>query len=244
MPRGSRVTAIRASLKKSKAVMGLRDDVKTLRRKYLTNQKAAIDNYLAGAKIPSLHIGAYRSHIPGWLETDIEPVDPGTVYLDATQPFPVASETFAYIYTEHMIEHVPFADGLSMLKECRRVLKADGVLRVATPNLAFILSLYSNPDADRRSYINWVAKTCMLGGSDAKVTTASVINIAFHSWGHQFLYDSETLESALRRAGFRKIDRLKYNESTHENLRGIEKHGIALGNVEMAVLETMIFEAS
>lgn len=235
---------MRAILKRSRAVLGLKEDLQSLRRKYLSGQKSAIDRYIASARTPSLHIGAYRSHIPGWLDTDVAPADAETIYLDATKPFPIASCTFKYIYSEHMIEHVPLAAGLRMLRECRRVLRADGVLRLATPDLAFLLSLYFNPGVDGRSYMTWIADTCMTGKERNEVTAADVINIAFNSWGHQFLYDFVTLESSLRKAGFTKISRVKYNESSHESLRGIEQHGRALGNIDIAILETMICEAS
>jgi predicted SAM-dependent methyltransferase len=235
---------MKAILKKSKAVLGLRDDLRFLRYNYLSGRKSTIARYLASAKVPSLHLGANRSHIPGWLETDIEPLDSETIYLDATKAFPFASATFVYIYSEHMIEHLPFSAGLDMLKECRRVLKADGVLRVATPDLAFILNLFPNPGNDGRSYMRWMAKTFMADTASAEITPISIINNAFRSWGHQFLYDAHTLESSLREAGFAKVTRLKYNDSTHKHLRNIERHGINIGNVEMAILETMIYEAS
>jgi predicted SAM-dependent methyltransferase len=235
---------MRAVLRNSKAILGFRDDLRSLYYNYFSGQKSAIDRYLASAKTPSLHIGANRNHISGWLETDIEPMDSETVYLDATKTFPLASGTIAYIYSEHMIEHVPFAAGLNMLKECRRVLRPEGVLRVATPDLAFILNLYSNPGNDGRSYMRWMAQTFMAGVARADVKAVSIINNAFRSWGHKFLYDADTLESSLREAGFSKIVRVKYNDSVHEKLRGIERHGINVGNVEMAALETMIYEAS
>jgi hypothetical protein len=71
-----------------------------------------------------------------------------------------------------------------------------------------------------------------------------VINNAFHAWGHQFLYDAETLEIDLRAAGFNEVTRESYNESRHPHLRQIEKHGVNARSEEMAMLETFILEAS
>jgi hypothetical protein len=48
---------------------------------------------------------------------------------------------------------------------------------------------------------------------------------------------------ALRRAGFEGITRCRYGESLHEHLRGIESHGTNAGSAEMAVYETMVYEA-
>jgi hypothetical protein len=47
----------------------------------------------------------------------------------------------------------------------------------------------------------------------------------------------------MRRAGFDEIMRCKYGESRHEDLRDIESHGINVGVAEMAIYETMVYEA-
>jgi predicted SAM-dependent methyltransferase len=60
-------------------------------------------------------------------------VSEGTVFLDATTPFPFDCGTFDYIYCEHMIEHISWQKGQTMLRECHRVLKPRGVMRIATP---------------------------------------------------------------------------------------------------------------
>jgi predicted SAM-dependent methyltransferase len=129
-----------------------------------------------------------------------------------------------------------------MLLECYRVLKPGGIIRIATPDLAILLSLYDPAGIPgREQYIKWVTDS-FLSGIDV-YKPQFVINNAFHSWGHQFLYDGETLELALRRAGFEDITRCKYGESPHKHLRGIESHGINVGSVEWAIYETMVYEA-
>jgi predicted SAM-dependent methyltransferase len=49
---------------------------------------------------------------------------------------------FDYVFSEHMIEHVSYAEGLLMLRECLRVLKPGGRIRIATPSLEVLLDLY------------------------------------------------------------------------------------------------------
>ena len=70
-----------------------------------------------------------------------------------------------------------------------------------------------------------------------------VINNQFYNHGHQFLYDGELLELALQKAGFIKIRRCASGKSNDENLRGIESHGMNVGDLAMATFETMVFEA-
>src|SRR5687767_1281080 len=73
--------------------------------------------YLSRPGRAKLHIGAGLSLLTGWLNTDLT-ARPGVSYLDATARFPFPSDSFDFIYSEHMIEHVSYADGQRMLREC------------------------------------------------------------------------------------------------------------------------------
>jgi len=51
---------------------------------------------------------------------------------------------------------------------------------------------------------------------------AFVINNFVRDWGHQFIYDENTLRSSLERAGFTKITKYELNQSDHDALRNLE----------------------
>ncbi len=233
--------SVKTVLRKSQSLRGLRQDMIRVRDQYLRGRTSAIRRYLAGTKVPALHLGASHHDFPGWLNTDVEPATRSTVYLDATAAFPLPDDSFQYIYAEHMIEHISRADGLGMLRECRRVLKPGGVLRLTTPDLSFLMTLYDEPANDGRAYIQWIGERYL--PRDEKPTAALVINNAFRAWGHQFLYNAETLTADLRKSGFAEVKQVAYNASDHDMLRGIERHGVNVGNEDMVKLETMIFEA-
>ncbi len=141
--------------------------------------------------------------------------------LDVTQKFPFDDATFDYVYTEHMIEHVTYSQGLFMLCECRRVLKRDGQLRVVTPSISFLMNLFS---LDRREletrYIEWqVRYSC----PEAPVPLPSfVFNSFVRNWGHTFIYDRETLRMSLGGAGFVDVTECLISQSEHDQLRGLE----------------------
>ena len=65
--------------------------------------------------------------------------------LDVTKPFPFQSGIFDAVFSERMIEHIPYLAGRSTLQECFRVLKAGGMIRISTPNLHFLIDLYDHP---------------------------------------------------------------------------------------------------
>jgi predicted SAM-dependent methyltransferase len=134
-----------------------------------------------------LQIGAGRNLLPGWLNTNFE-FDFGVFFLDATGRFPFPDNTFEYIYSEHMVEHVPYQAGEAMLKECLRVLRPGGVMRIATPDLQFLIKLYSDPETDlHRRYIRWSCDNVI---TDCPSYHAGfVLNNFVREWGHQFIYD-------------------------------------------------------
>jgi predicted SAM-dependent methyltransferase len=202
-----------------------------------------LNNYLAARGVRKLMLGAGSNSREGWLMTDIAPQSPAVMYLDVTRPFPFDSDTFEYIHAEHLIEHITWADGLQMLRECRRVLKPGGIVRIATPDLAVLIGLYDGKRNEvGQRYIQWI--TDLLYPEVGAYKAAFVINNAFTNFGHKFLYDGELLELAFTKAGFTNIREFPMGESDDENLRGIEFHGEFAGNEEMVAFETMVFEAT
>jgi predicted SAM-dependent methyltransferase/glycosyltransferase involved in cell wall biosynthesis len=189
-----------------------------------------------------MEIGAGWTARPGWLGTDLNPpADVGGMKLDATKAFPIPSETFDYVYSEHMIEHVPFDDGLNMLEECNRILKPGGTIRIVTPSLGFLSRVVS---ADRGMledrYRRWSVETFV--PEAPAVTNAFFLNNFVRNWGHKFIYDRETLEMALRLSGFERIVACELNDSDHPSLRGLANVGkIPPGFLD---LESMVFEGT
>ncbi len=201
-----------------------------------------IKRYLSNAPAPKLQIGSGHNLLSGWLNTTLYPFEPGAVFLDACRPFPIPTDALQYIFSEHVIEHLEFEEAASMLRECFRRLKAGGRIRLATPDLAQIVSLYSQPEGEaQQQYINWIMDT--FRPQIGEFSPAHTINQSFHGWRHKFIYDEPTLRQALAAAGFRDIQRLEPGISDDDSLRGIEQHGNYVGNELAMRYETMVFEA-
>jgi len=238
---------IRSILRRSETLMGLRQDfrnaaqsVRKLKRTQSTGD--FFQEYLATHTVRKLHVGAGKCVLAGWLNTDIKLEMSDVFFLDAIKPFPFDENAFDYVYSEHMIEHISRPDASFMLRECRRVLKPGGTLRIATPDLQVITGLYGNDgDVDKHHYVKWI--TDKLVNNASEYHTGFVINQAFYSWGHQFLYDGELLTESLRDAGFTEIQRRPMGFSDDEHLHDIESHGKFIEDDRIAAFETMIFEA-
>jgi predicted SAM-dependent methyltransferase len=202
----------------------LMDIGKTLKyqvhRKFGAVDRQLINNYLQQNEIRKLHIGCGFNLIDGWLNSDYQPYPTNTLRLDATQTFPIEDNQFDYIFSEHMIEHLEYAGGSSMLKECFRVLRKDGTIRVSTPDLPFLLDLYRSDKSQQQiEYIQWATDNFV---PDTDYDDIFVINNFVRAWGHMFIYDEKTLRSSLAKAGFTNITRCDLNQSTEAPFRGLE----------------------
>lgn len=188
-----------------------------------------------------LHLGCGSNLLDGWINTDSHPRTRDVIYLDATRSFPLEAQVLDYVFHEHMIEHIPYRDGLFMLSECYRVLKSGGKIRVATPDLRFLMELYEPTKTPlQQEYITWTSKRFKIDRSFDADTF--VINNFFRDWGHQFIYDEKVLADSLQRCGFRSVTRCNLLESADEALRGLENAArYPAGFLE---LETMVLEAT
>ena len=177
--------------------------------------------------------------LEGWFNTDIDP-EPGTFFLDATASFPVDDRSFDYVFVEHMIEHLTWEQGRFMLRECHRVLKPGGRIRIATPDLAWVISLREAASEEAARYNRWYVEAFVPEAD--RCHPAFVINKAFRGWGHRFLYDEETLGASLEAAGFVRPVRPAYSGSDDPELAGIDRPPDESAQV-MRALESLIVEA-
>jgi len=205
-----------------------------------------IARYLGSHDRRYLRIGSGRHTGRDWLSTDLIPVRLRVVYMDATEPFPLPSQSFDAVHCEHVIEHVTYEAGMTMLRECHRVLRTGGVLRIATPDLALVARLITSGASDPRlrDYVEWSSAGY---GTDAErrdpANPAFAANRLVRAWGHTFIYDEPTLAAALRDAGFRDVVRVAPGISDHAALRGVDRHHEEIGTAANE-LETLALEAT
>jgi predicted SAM-dependent methyltransferase len=189
-----------------------------------------IDRYLAEHDVRKLQLGAAEHALPGWLNTDLHGYGRSDIaYLDVRKRFPLPDASFDVVYSEHMLEHLTYADGQHCLRECLRVLRPGGTVRVATPSLERLAALYDGGDAAER-YVRWAVET--LEPEVRERLPGVVINNFFHSWGHRFVYDPQTLRHALLEAGFVDVEAVPLGE--------LERH--LAETPELRELETFVLE--
>ncbi|MGY6635644.1 MAG: class I SAM-dependent methyltransferase [Erythrobacter sp.] len=205
----------------------------------------ALQTYLLSPGPHKLELGAGSNGKPGWLATDLRENAKNdgspTIILDVTKQFEIPSDSFDYIYCEHMIEHITLKQGQHMLNECYRILKPGGIIRLVTPSIGFLMRIMS-PDRSKfeQSYFEWSIKKFV---PDAPtLTNALFLNNFVRAWGHTFIYDHETLRFIMNKAGFSNIEECQFGHSSHFPLMNLENEKrLPPGYLE---LESMIFEGS
>lgn len=199
-----------------------------LLRSLSQTDRRLVDDYLKKTTVRKLHIGcgdpdalAKRPIFPDWLNSDYYPKSPKILHLDATRPFRLfESGSFDYVFSEHMIEHIPYSAGVHMMADCYRILKPHGKMRTSTPDLAFLIDLYRNDKSTLQdqflayasSNIKWVPYK----------EDTFVINNFVRDWGHQFIWDEKTMRTAMEKVGFKNVTSYKLQRSDDTALRNLE----------------------
>ena len=84
------------------------------------------------------------------------------------------------------------------------VLKPGGNIRMSTPDLRALFGLLSgDKTALQNFYVDFATRKFLPEVTYCK--EVFVVNNAFRAWGHQFLYDRETIEITMNKVGFENI---------------------------------------
>lgn len=186
-------------------------------------------DYEKNKSILGLNIGCGTNPISGWINVDLDYKYPQIAYMNAELPFPFPDNTFKYINSEHMFEHLSFQVGLHMLKEVYRILESGGKFILSVPTLDFLLQLYSEPESElHQRYMKWSIKQFdSLTDefySDEPLPAMFIVNNFMRFWGHRMIYDIKTLSKLLYRVGFCNVKCLDIGEFKLDDM-ALERHG-------------------
>lgn len=168
--------------------------------------KATFPNFLLHRYLPCgragrpthLHLGSGPNYLAGFVNIDGNPFAKSDLWLDLRNGLPFPSDAVDSIYSTHMFEHL-YPDELnSLLRECVRVLKPSGGVRLIVPNLESAIEAY----CQCRS--NWFGDSFprhfdSIGGRFS--------NFIFCDGQHRTAFDFSYLDEVLRKTGFREIER-------------------------------------
>jgi len=89
-----------------------------------------------------LNIGCGSHFHPAWTNVDVASTSPHVIAHDIRKGLPFDGASFDVVYHSHVIEHLAQPDALSFMRECVRVLRPGGTIRVVTPDLETLARSY------------------------------------------------------------------------------------------------------
>ena len=89
-----------------------------------------------------LNLGCGGRYHPAWTNIDIAAHRPGVIAHDLSKGIPLPDSSCDVVYHSNLLEHMRRADAHPFMRECYRVLRAGGVLRVGVPDLEQMSNLY------------------------------------------------------------------------------------------------------
>jgi predicted SAM-dependent methyltransferase len=160
-------------------------------------------------KYDKLHLGSGGRIIHGWANIDITGLR--TIPWDLRNPLPLGPGQVRFVYSEHFIEHIDRAAARRLLTRVKGGLAPGAVVRLSTPDLAKLVDDYQAGRVVRMEHGSWFPDT-----------PCRMVNEAMRLWGHVFVYDEPELVALLKECGFSDIRRVRWGESEHAELRGLE----------------------
>jgi len=167
-----------------------------------------------------LHLGCGDHRIEGWWNLDLAPSGAVDALVDCTRGLPFPDGAADFIHCEDLLEHVERPAGIALLRECYRVLRPGGVLRVLTPDLSAIVeTVYRRRDP---RHLAWCVRELAASGP------CQALNMHLRMNGeHRFLYDEPELAGALAAIGF-SVARVRWNASDHPELAYLDLRDFGL----------------
>ncbi len=150
-----------------------------------------------------LHLGCGKRHIPGFIHVDAAPA-PHIDWVTRVERLSMFEDGAAeFIYASHVLEHFSRREVPRVLAEWRRVLKRDGVLRLAVPDFAACAKLYHEKGLED-GLSGLVGLIC--GGQ------RDVYDF------HKSIFDEVYLTRLLEDAGFREVRRWDWRRTEHADV--------------------------
>lgn len=93
-------------------------------------------------KLNYLNVGCGNKLHKDWVNVDMASNSKDVVVANLLKGIPFPDESFDVVYHSQVLEHFPKEKAQNFIKECFRVLKPDGIIRVVVPDLENIVDEY------------------------------------------------------------------------------------------------------
>ena len=184
------------------------------------NKKSIIKSLSNGSSLYA-NIGCGGSGLSNnWINIDYTQLENVNYIFDCRKELPFASNSVKGLFSEHFFEHLDFNNEVPLfLKEVYRVLQTGGCVRIIVPDAEKYLFAYCSKDWDQLKQTRPLNEDLSDSMGIRYNTKMELINEVFRQGGeHKYAWDYETMNHALKKAGFNKISKKNYLESNDKTL--------------------------
>lgn len=170
-----------------------------------------------------INFGCGNNRLEGWQNYDTD--------INISKPLPFPDNHADFILAEHCVEHITHAEALNFFKECHRILKPGGVLRVCVPNIERIFNVVS------KNYCRFISEKGW-GENSRKGAIEAIVKCH----GHRSVWNYKILNIYLEIYGFETIF-LSPQVSCHIEMNDVDGHWKEIGK-EFNLIETTVIEGT
>jgi len=126
--------------------------------------------------------------------------------VDLRYPLPCDDEFFDGIFTEHTIEHLYPEEAINLLRECFRILKKGGCIRITVPDLDKYIAFCNDPNSVTEEF-----------RKRFKFSAEAIHHLTQDNF-HRSVWNYDILEKVLYDVGFKDVRKCKFGEGYDKNL--------------------------
>jgi len=89
-----------------------------------------------------VNLGCGSRFHPDWLNFDVHPVSSSVIACNLIDGVPLSDASCDAVYSAALLEHLSPSQAESFIRECWRILKPEGILRMGVPDLEQIVRIY------------------------------------------------------------------------------------------------------
>lgn len=145
----------------------------------------------------------------------------GVIRCDVSKGIHYSNDTVDKIYSSHLIEHLPRDKGVIFIRECYRILKHGGVMRLVVPDLLFHAEQYVETTRELISREE-IPSDRKIHDTFLNTIYGAYLNKRRYGAEHYYMYDLPTLVSILKNSGFNNINKCEFREGADDELASFD----------------------